>query len=118
VTTAPPLRPGDGVLHLVSDGAVVRLRSVVSEPRPRLKTTAPLLRGGGELHIVGSDDITSIPDHDGAIHRLFELADGSRSTTELCVELRSEYPRLAEQDVVDAVFEFVSVGLFALDRPM
>jgi hypothetical protein len=86
------------------------------EPRPRVKTKCPLLRGGGELHIVGSHDITSLPDPDGAIHRLFELADGSRSTTELYSELRASYPRLAEHDIADAVFQLVSVGLFALDR--
>jgi hypothetical protein len=81
-------------------------------PRPRLKTSAPLLRGGGELHIVGSHDITSIPDPDGAIHRLVELADGSRSTPELVIDLQSDYPQIGEQDVVDAVFQLESVGLF------
>jgi len=80
--------------------------------RPRLKTSAPLLRGGGELHIVGSHDITSIPDPDGAIQRLVELADGSRSTPELFSELQSEYPQLGEQDVVDAVAQLESIGLF------
>jgi hypothetical protein len=81
-------------------------------PRPRLKTAAPLLRGGGELHIVGSHDITSIPDPDGAIHRLVELADGSRSTTEIFSELQSAYPQIDEQAVIDAVFQLESVGLF------
>jgi hypothetical protein len=96
--------------------AVFRLGTVFVEPRPRVKTKCPLLRGGGELHIVGSHDITSLPDPDGAIHRLFELADGSRSTTELYSELRASYPRLAEHDIAEAVFQLVSVGLFALDR--
>ncbi len=44
--------------------------------RPRLKQSAPMLRAGGELHIVGDADITSLPDPDGALYRLFELADG------------------------------------------
>jgi hypothetical protein len=96
--------------------AVFRLGTVFVEPRPRVKTKCPLLRGGGELHIVGRHDITSIPDPDGAIHRLFELADGTRSTTELYSELRASYPRLAEHDIAEAVFQLVSVGLFALDR--
>jgi hypothetical protein len=96
--------------------AVFRLGTVFVEPRPRVKTKCALLRGGGELHIVGRHDITSLPDPDGAIHRLFELADGSRSTTELYSELRVSYPRLAEHDIADAVFQLVSVELFALDR--
>jgi hypothetical protein len=96
--------------------AVFRLGTVFVEPRPRVKTKCPLLRGGGELHIVLSYDITSLPDPDGAIHRLFELADGSRSTAELYSELRASYPRLVEHDIADAVFQLVSVGLFVLDR--
>ena len=56
--------------------------------------------------------ITSIPDPDGAIHRLVELADGSRSTPELVSDLQSDYPQIGEQDVVDAVFQLESVGLF------
>ena len=85
--------------------------------RPRLKYAAPLLRGGGELHIVGSEDVTSIPDPDGAVHRLFELADGSRSTTELYSELVTDFPRLGEQDVADAVWELESAGLFEHSVP-
>lgn len=97
-------------------GAVVRLGSwSFVEPRPRVKTKCPLLRGGGELHIVGRHDITSLPDPDGAIHRLFELADGSRSTTQLHSELRTCYPRLAEHDIAEAVLQLVSLGLFVLD---
>lgn len=80
--------------------------------RPRLKMAAPLLRAGGELHVVGSHDVTSIPDPDGAVLRLFQLADGSRSTTQLYSELVSEFPRLGEQDVADAVWELESAGLF------
>jgi hypothetical protein len=60
--------------------------------RPRLRYAAPLLRGGGELHVVGSQDVLTIDDPDGAIHRLVELADGSRSTSELYVALAPEYP--------------------------
>ncbi|MEA2187073.1 MAG: hypothetical protein QOK16_2084 [Solirubrobacteraceae bacterium] len=96
--------------------AVFGLGTVFVEPRPRVKTKCPVLRGGGELHIVGRHDITSLPDPDGAIHRLLELADGTRSATELYSELRASYPRLAEHDIAEAVFQLVSVGLFALDR--
>jgi hypothetical protein len=79
--------------------------------QPRLTATGPLLHGGGELHIVGRDDVTSIADPDGALYRLVSLADGSRSTSELCSELRTEYPQLDEQYVVHAVSELSSAGL-------
>jgi hypothetical protein len=79
--------------------------------QPRLTATGPLLHGGGELHIVGRDDVTSIADPDGALHRLVSLADGSRSTSELCSALRTEYPQLDDQDVVHAVSELSSAGL-------
>jgi hypothetical protein len=79
--------------------------------QPRLTATGPLLQGGGELHIVGRDDVTSLADPDGALHRLVTLADGSRSTSELCSALRTEYPQLDEQDVVQAVSELSSAGL-------
>lgn len=85
--------------------------------RPRLKTAAPLLRAGGELHIVGSRDVTSIPDPDGSVHRLFELADGSRSTSELHSALVTDFPLLDEQDVADAVWELESAGLFENPLP-
>jgi hypothetical protein len=80
--------------------------------RPRLKTAAPLLRGDGELHIVRHDDVLTFQDPDGAIHRLVELADGSRSTNELYSALASEYPQLRHDDVVDAFSQLEAAGLF------
>jgi hypothetical protein len=79
--------------------------------QPRLAATGPILRGGGELHIVGNDDVTSIADPHGALHRLVLLADGSRSTSELCSALVAEYPQLDEQDVARAVSELTSTGV-------
>lgn len=83
----------------------------MSASRPRMKFTAPLLRGGGELHIVGSQHVVSLHDPDGAIQRLVELADGSRSTEELFSVLSPEYPQLRHDDVVDAVGELEACGL-------
>jgi hypothetical protein len=76
-----------------------------------MKITAPLLRGGGELHIVGSRQVVTLDDPDGAIHRLVELADGSRSTNDLFSALAPDYPQLHHQDVVDAVCELEAAGL-------
>jgi hypothetical protein len=86
-------------------------------PRPRMKSTAPLLRGGGELHIVGRDRVVTLDDPDGAIHRLVELADGSRSTTELFSVLAPEYPQLHHEDVADAVSQLEAAGLCEICRP-
>jgi hypothetical protein len=76
-----------------------------------MKITVPLLRGGGELHIVGYDDVLTFEDPDGAIHRLVELADGSRSTNELYSALAPEYPQLQHHEVVDAVSQLEAAGL-------
>jgi hypothetical protein len=76
-----------------------------------MTTTAPLLRGGGELHVVRSDDVVTFEDPDGAMHRLVELADGSRSTEELHRALAREYPQVRHDDVVDAVARLETAGL-------
>ena len=79
--------------------------------RPRMKSAAALLRAGGVLHIVGYHDVHSLADPDGALRRLVELADGSRSTDELFGVLTADYPELCEQDVVAVVDELQSAGL-------
>jgi len=76
-----------------------------------------MLRARGELHVVGSRDVTSFPDPDGAVHRLFELADGSRSTADLYSAMAPDFPRLVEQDVADAVWELEAAGLFESSAP-
>ncbi|MGH2898454.1 MAG: hypothetical protein ACRDMZ_07255 [Solirubrobacteraceae bacterium] len=76
-----------------------------------MKTTAPLLRGGGELHIVGSRRVVTLDDPDGAIHRLVELADGSRSTNELFSLLAPQYPALHREDLLNAVSDLEAAGL-------
>ena len=78
---------------------------------PRMKTAAALLRGGGELHIVGRREVHTLADPDGALRRLVELADGSRSTDELFGALTADFPRLGEQDVVDVVCALQTAGL-------
>ena len=80
-------------------------------PRPRMTTAAPLLRGDGELHIVMDDDVVTLADPDGALHRLVALADGSRSTRELAAALAAEYPQVGHDDVVDAVTRLEAAGL-------
>lgn len=80
--------------------------------RPRMKTTAPLLRGDGLLHIVGSCSVHTIADPHGAIQRLVELADGSRSVAELFGALHHDYPQVDEPQIAAAVRELESAGVF------
>jgi len=77
-----------------------------------MRTPAALLRGGGELHIVENDAVTSVPDPDGAIHRLVSLADGTRSSAELFSALALDYPNIDEQDVQDAIDRLQTAGIF------
>ncbi len=79
--------------------------------QPRLAMTGPLLRGGGELHIVATHHVTSVPDPDGVLHRLVALADGSRSTGEIVAVLVAEFPRLDEDEVAGAMSELASAGV-------
>ena len=71
----------------------------------------PLLRGSGELHIVGRDEVVTIGDPEGAVLRLLVLADGSRTLAELLGALASEFPHVAEQDLRDAVAELTAGGV-------
>ena len=79
--------------------------------RPRLTMDGPLLRGGGELHIVGRREVTTIHDPDGAVHRLLSLADGTRTLTEIFAAMTGDFPRIRQDDVDDAVDELESMGL-------
>lgn len=80
--------------------------------RPRMKFTAPLLRGNGLLHIVGSRSVHTIADPEGAMQRLIELADGSHDIDELVGALRRDYPAIDATQVSDAVRELESAGVF------
>lgn len=84
---------------------------------PRMSIAAPLLRGSGELHIVGRDDVVTIEDPDGAVHRLVELADGSRSALELATALAADHPHLTHDDVLDALGRLEAAGLVVDGRP-
>ncbi|HEV7805622.1 MAG TPA: hypothetical protein VGO80_07390 [Solirubrobacteraceae bacterium] len=79
--------------------------------RPRLTIAGPLLRGSGELHIVGQQEVMTISDPDGAVHRLLGLADGSRDRSEILAELSIDYPLLGQQEVDEALLELEEAGL-------
>ncbi|MEY2440626.1 MAG: hypothetical protein QOJ46_52 [bacterium] len=79
--------------------------------RPRLTMAGPLLRGSGELHIVGRHEVMTIHDPDGAVHRLLGLADGSRTRTEIFAAMTCDFPHIGEHDVDEAVDELEAMGL-------
>jgi hypothetical protein len=79
--------------------------------RPRLTMAGPLLHGGGQLHIVGRNEVMTIHDPDGAVHRLLGLADGARSRAEIFSAMAADFPQLSERDVDDAVCELEAMGI-------
>jgi hypothetical protein len=86
--------------------------------QPRRAIHGPLLRGGGELHVVDVDRVTSVADPDGTLHRLVVLADGSRSTRELFAALARERPGLVEDDVAAAVGRLTTAGVLVDALPL
>src|SRR4051812_5881063 len=79
--------------------------------RPRLTMDGPLLRGGGELHIVGRREVTTIHDPEGAVHRLLCLANGTRTRAEILAAMTDDFPQVSQHDVDDAIDELESMGL-------
>ena len=79
--------------------------------RPRLTMDGPLLRGSGELHIIGRRDVVTLHDPDGAVHRLLSLADGTRTRAEIFGTMASAFPRICQLDVDEAVGELEAMGL-------
>lgn len=79
--------------------------------RPRLTIAGPLLHGNGELHIVGRDEVMTIHDPDGAVHRLLGLADGSRTRAEIFDALARDFPRIGARDLDETIAELEAMGL-------
>lgn len=79
--------------------------------RPRLTMAGPLLRGSGELHIVGRHDVVTLHDPDGAVHRLLALADGTRTRADIFAAMTGDFPRIGSHDVDEAVDELEAMGL-------
>jgi hypothetical protein len=78
----------------------------------------PQLRGSGQLHIVGRDDVMTISDPDGAVHRLLGLTDGSHTKAQIVSVLASEFPLLGEHDVEHVLCELQTIGLLEDCSPL
>lgn len=85
--------------------------------RPRLTTPGPLLQGSGELHIVGTHEVVTIPDPLGAMQRLLRVADGSRTRDEIFALLTIAYPQLSRQDFEDTLCELEDAGVLEEGAP-
>ena len=76
-----------------------------------MKMATALLRGGGELHLVGASEITTIADPLGAVQRLVTLADGTRDLEQLTARVLADFPTLHAGDVAAALEHLQDAGL-------
>jgi molybdopterin/thiamine biosynthesis adenylyltransferase len=75
----------------------------MTEMRPKLKHTSPVFVADGTLFIGGFGEVTEVSDSDGAIRRLLELLDGTRTIEEVHRDLRESHPSVSVEDVRDGV---------------
>jgi molybdopterin/thiamine biosynthesis adenylyltransferase len=78
--------------------------------RPQLKGTSPVMTMGDMLYVGGFGEVTEIPDGDGAIRRLLDLMDGTRTIADLHRLLAVDHPSVSHEDVVTAVEQFDEAG--------
>jgi molybdopterin/thiamine biosynthesis adenylyltransferase len=74
--------------------------------RPKLKHTSPVYGGGDTIYIGGYGQVTEIGDGDGAIRRLLDLLDGTRTISDVHRALAIDYPQVTEADVAAAIAQF------------
>lgn len=82
--------------------------------RPQVKGTSPLLTIGETVYVGGFGEVTSIPDGDGAIRRLLDLMDGTRTVSDIFRLLTVDHPNVSHEDVISAIEQFDQAG-FLLD---
>ncbi|WP_020667396.1 HesA/MoeB/ThiF family protein [Amycolatopsis nigrescens] len=75
----------------------------------------PVFPVDGTLYVGGYGQVSEIPDEDGAIRRLFELLDGTRTVGQVHRELAADFPKVTEAEVVAAIEQFDEAG-FLLDE--
>jgi molybdopterin/thiamine biosynthesis adenylyltransferase len=81
---------------------------------PQVKHTSPVFGPPELVQIGGYGQITEIPDPDGAIRRLLQLLDGTRTIAQAASLLRQDYPHISPEEVEVAVAQFDEAG-FLLD---
>lgn len=74
--------------------------------RPQLKHTSPVFGSGDTVFVGGYGEVHEIDDPSGAIRRLFELLDGTRTTEEVHQALSVDFPRVTREDVEGALAQF------------
>jgi len=82
---------------------------------PKMKHMRPVFPAEGMLFVGGYGQVSEIPDEDGAIRRLFELLDGTRTLDQVHHDLAADYPHVTAAEVRAAVEQFDEAG-FLLDE--
>jgi molybdopterin/thiamine biosynthesis adenylyltransferase len=77
---------------------------------PQLKHTSPVFGSGDTVYIGGFGEVTEIADPTGAIRRLLELTDGTRTVREVHEALAPEFPDVTLDDVTGVVEQFDEAG--------
>jgi molybdopterin/thiamine biosynthesis adenylyltransferase len=82
---------------------------------PKLKHMTPVFPVDGTLYVGGYGQVAEIPDEDGAIGRLFELLDGTRTIGQVHRDLAADFPHVTVEEVAAAIEQFDEAG-FLLDE--
>jgi molybdopterin/thiamine biosynthesis adenylyltransferase len=73
--------------------------------RPALKASVPYFVADGAVHFRLSGVLTSLDDPDGRVLALIRLLDGQRTADVIWADLRTAYPDVTFEDVLDALDE-------------
>ncbi|HET9898913.1 MAG TPA: ThiF family adenylyltransferase [Streptosporangiaceae bacterium] len=76
---------------------------------------APLFTSGDMLYVGGYGQAAEIPDADGAIRRLLELLDGTRTAEQAHADLAADFPHVSLADVREAIGTFDEAGFLLND---
>jgi molybdopterin/thiamine biosynthesis adenylyltransferase len=99
-----------------SIAAPLRFEPLLGDPhmanaiRPKVKSTAPVFTLDHTVYVGGCGVVTTIADPDGSVHRLLQLADGSRTPAEIHGILAADYPNVTASEVMDAIADLDAAG--------
>ncbi|MCP2168494.1 HesA/MoeB/ThiF family protein [Goodfellowiella coeruleoviolacea] len=77
---------------------------------PKLKHMTPAFPGDGIVYVGGYGQVAEIPDETGAIRRLFELLDGTRTIPQVHHDLAADHPEVTLDEVREAITQFDEAG--------
>lgn len=71
--------------------------------RPKVKSVSPVHTLGDTLYVSGSGVVTEIPDADGAVRHLFDLADGDHTVAQIADRVTNRFPLWGDAAVLEAL---------------